>query len=896
MEYAQFEQVLLAVQGIDNVARQQAEAIMANVKTDPNLFVNLLMTGITKSESVVVRQLAPIILRNDIVKGDETLWPLLGDETKFRVKSELVVLVEHETDVKMRKIICDTIGDLAAGILQNNEWPELIPFLLQWSRSNQSTNHRINAFLILAQIQFLNETMVPHYNDFQATLAENFQCQDIALRCAVFKALSTCVPFLEPAWLPLFQPLLVNMMDSLMLALQTNQEQSCRTLLDYCSDIAAVSAQFFRADLDSWVNALCEIANMANLNADTCSLAVEVLVTLCENAGGMMRKLPGFVDRLIPILLMMMLKIEDDIPQWNSRKDDPEVGTFDAAVDFFFTLTKNSDIAQVMRVLDCHLPTALDNPDWRFRHAALTALTQIGESVDWDHTLKLTPIFLAYFEDPDPRVRHAAVNAVSNYSVDFETKFQNHFHPIVMPALCARTGDAAPRVQYLATFAILNMVENFSDPAESMALYLDPVMQHLMRLMQSDVKFVVEQAIHTTGYVGSAVGSQFSAYYAQIVPFLKKVLTEAVSKEDIELRSKALECWSLLGVSVGSELFSQDVDEMAEFLKNVTVAVDDQAGMMTSYVLQAWARICQVVGDRFAPYLQYVMPTLIAAANQQAEVVFMSADDLENMDPETIDEGLEVLAIGDTRICIKTSVLEEKATACRMLTVYMESLKASFFPFLQDARSVLVPLVQFYADEETRTIAVTAMPELLRCAVAAYKKELCTGGDVGDLLTQVLDNILPALKKEPNSQLRVHICDALRDIINICEHGCLNDTSVMGEVLATLMKVLNDSRERIQRRLGKSQHQDHDQHEDKAMQKNEQARRPAPSYDLPGARRHHEVPPRHLYAPFRCHAPHGGASAGCGPDHPRSQDWPLRAVRCGGPPGAWNGRTPAPVH
>lgn len=43
---------------------------------------------------------------------------------------------------------------------------------------------------------------------------------------------------------------------------------------------------------------------------------------------------------------------------------------------------------------------------------------------------------------------------------------------------------------------------------------------------------------------------------------------------------------------------------------------------------------------------------------------------------------IETITLGDKRIGIKTSVLEEKATACNMICCYVDELKEGFFPWI----------------------------------------------------------------------------------------------------------------------------------------------------------------------------------------------------------------------
>lgn len=51
---------------------------------------------------------------------------------------------------------------------------------------------------------------------------------------------------------------------------------------------------------------------------------------------------------------------------------------------------------------------------------------------------------------------------------------------------------------------------------------------------------------------------------------------------------------------------------------------------------------------------------------------------------------MEMITLGDKRIGIKTSVLEEKATACNMLCCYADELKEGFYPWIDQVGEVAV--------------------------------------------------------------------------------------------------------------------------------------------------------------------------------------------------------------
>jgi hypothetical protein len=124
-----------------------------------------------------------------------------------------------------------------------------------------------------------------------------------------------------------------------------------------------------------------------------------------------------------------------------------------------------------------------------------------------------------------------------------------------------------------------------------------------------------------------------------------------------------------------------------------------------SYMLQAWARLCKCLGQEFLPYMSVVMPPLLRSAQLKPDVTITDADS-EDEGNESDDQSVETITIGDKKIGIRTSVLEEKATACNMLCCYVDELKEGFYPWIDQVNilySVLYP-----KEEETTMMS----PEL----------------------------------------------------------------------------------------------------------------------------------------------------------------------------------------
>jgi hypothetical protein len=61
--------------------------------------------------------------------------------------------------------------------------------------------------------------------------------------------------------------------------------------------------------------------------------------------------------------------------------------------------------------------------------------------------------------------------------------------------------------------------------------------------------------------------------------------------------------------------------------------------------------------------------------------------------PIFVTYSVETITIGDKRIGIRTSFLEEKATACNMLCCYANELKEGFYPWIDQVLIFFLTLV-----------------------------------------------------------------------------------------------------------------------------------------------------------------------------------------------------------
>ena len=134
----------------------------------------------------------------------------------------------------------------------------------------------------------------------------------------------------------------------------------------------------------------------------------------------------------------------------------------------------------------------------------------------------------------------------------------------------------------------------------------------------------------------------------------------------------------------------------------------------------------QVFGRRLPAVPPFVIPPLLQSAQIDPELEVTDADEPADDDE---DDGLESVTVnirgqGHKRITIRTSALEEKATACNMLPHVRRGAAGGFLPYVEQVASILIPLVKFQYMDDVRTAAMMAMPELLNSCIGAHNKGL----------------------------------------------------------------------------------------------------------------------------------------------------------------------------
>lgn len=396
---AQMEALILALMSSSNTDRGSAETLFNLCRArHPEALIlklaHLLQHNTSSSRAAELRSMSAVLLRKLLTQTQAapSVFPLLSPTAQDSLKSLLLSSLQLSDGAggrSLSKKLCDAVSELAASLLPDGTWPELVPFLFRAASAPESTPRlQESALLIFARLsEFVADSLTQHLPTIHSLLMASLSHPTSPdVRIAALSAAVNLVQCLSsPTHRDSMQDLLPSMMRALTDCLNSAQEASAQEALELLVELAGTEPRFLRRQIADVVTAMLQIAEADQLEEGTRHLAVEFVVTLAEareRAPGMMRKFPQFVGRLFAVLMNMLLDIEDE-PAWHSaleeEEDAGESGNYGVGQECLDRLAIAIGGNAIVPIASELLPAYLSAPEWQKHHAALITLAQIAE-------------------------------------------------------------------------------------------------------------------------------------------------------------------------------------------------------------------------------------------------------------------------------------------------------------------------------------------------------------------------------------------------------------------------------------------------------------------------------------------------------------------------------------
>lgn len=742
----------------------------------------------------------------------------LPPEGQAQFKNQILLTLQQNESPNLRRKICEVVAEVVRSLIDddgNNLWPEFLQFLFQCANSDSSQMQE-SALRIFSSVPGIFANEQNQYLDVIKAMLLKYMASesDTEVRFQAVRALGQFILLHEKE--PEIQKHFADLLpEALLIIAESIQREEDQTLLKLLIEMAETVPKYLRAQLETIFEMSMKVFSSTEVEDSWRHLALEVMVSLSENAAAMVRKrAEKYVAVLVPLVLQMMTDLEDD-DDWAVSDEINEDDTSDnnvIAESALDRLACGLGGKCILPHIVSNISNMLLNTDWKQRHAALMAISAAGEGCHKQMEAMLDSIMqavLKYLLDPHPRVRYAACNAIGQMSTDFSPIFEKKFHEQVIPGLLSLLDDVQnPRVQAHAGAALVNFSEDC--PKNILTRYLDSIMSKLesiltakfKELVEKGTKLVLEQIVTTIASVADTTEKDFVAYYDRLMPCLKYIIQNGNTEELKMLRGKTIECVSLIGLAVGAEKFISDASEVMDMLLKTHTEGDlPDDDPQTSYLISAWARICKILGKQFEQYLPLVMGPVMATASMKPEVALLDNDEVQDVEG---DNDWQFVNLGEQQnFGIRTAGLEDKASACEMLVCYARELKEGFANYAEEVVRLMVPMLKFYFHDGVRTAAAESLPYLLDCAKIKGPQYL------EGMWAYICPELLKAVVSEPESDVISELLNSLAKCIETLGPNCLTQEA-MDEVLKIIEKFMVQHFEKSDKRAQARKDDDYD--------------------------------------------------------------------------------------
>ncbi|KAL9057872.1 MAG: hypothetical protein Q9162_002102 [Coniocarpon cinnabarinum] len=774
---AQLSQLLQALQNPDNVQRTDAESALNSQWLDaqPDALLVGLAEQIQRSPDPAAppqtRTFAAVLFRrmsnkNKKIKTEDgedvtiDLYRTLSQRTKDFTRSKLLECLQQEQINTVR----DKIGDAVAEIARHG-----------LSRSTDP-GQRSAAFRVFSTTPEIIEK--EHEQAVMGVFQQGFKDSDLSVRLAAMEAFSSFFEQLNKNAQKKYQYLLPEILSILPSVRNSTDEDHLTRAILAVIVLAEFSPKMFKDHFHDLVTFSIGIVKDKELSDTARQNALELMATFADNAPAMCKRDSNYTTEMVMQCLALMADVgagDEDASGWNEAEDldqDESDANHVAGEQTMDRLANKLGGPTLLPPTFEWMPKMLNSSSWQEKHAALMAISAISEGCkdlmeeQLDQVLNL---IMPTLGDAHPRVRWAGCNALGQMSTDFAGTMQEKYAERVVPALTKVLEAPESRVQSHAAAALVN----FCEEAESEVLqpFLPELLTRLHALLQRPEKYVQEQALSTIATVADSAEAAFSQYYDVLMPLMISALQAPQEKETRLIKSKAMECATLIALAVGREKMGQDAITMMQILDTIQNSITDSDDPQANYLLHSWGRMCRVMSRDFLPYLPRVMPPLMSMASAKADIQMLD-DEAEAAQYEG-DEGFELVPLKGKFIRINTAVMDDKHTAIELISVYAHNLGGAFEPYVKELMDqVVLQSLTFFFHDPVRAAAAEAIPKLLN----AYKEVhgLQDAGTV-ELWARVIDKILDALKEEPQVENLAEIYECFYECLEVMGDNCLSE-------------------------------------------------------------------------------------------------------------------------
>ncbi|CAI5757877.1 unnamed protein product [Candida verbasci] len=672
-----------------NVIKQASNRLAKEYYPNP-LALPALLTILQQSKENEIKQLAAVESRKLILDN----WEKVDSSIKPELRNSLLKLSFSEENKRLRNLISRVVAAIGEVDLDHNQWPDLLPNLINAVQSNEVQAKEVSTFTLFALLESQIASLLPHIDDFLTlfgNLLSDSSSKDARINSVLaLDVISQTLDEDEEAGDQLsskFRATIPGMVEVLKEVIASDDQESARLIFNVFNGFVFLDSKFIGDYLINLISFISELVSNTQLDEEYRIFGLQFLISTVSY-----KKSKIIANKLGPQITMIGLKvaseeidIEDELENEVEENENEENSPPTLALRLLAVLAAELPPSQVITPLFEALHPMLSSQNQFERRAALLSIGVCSSGApDFisNQVSKIIPALVNGLKDPQLVVRVAALRTLTSLTSELQDII-TEYHAQLLPLIIEIIDSASSVMAYKYSCNALDVLIEFMSH-DAMGNYIEPLMHKLFHMLQqantSTLKTAIVSAIGSTAFAsGKAFTPYFEASVQQLEPFItNSASVEGMTEDDIELRATTFENISTMARAVGSESFSKYAKPLVEAAYN---SLSSEHSRIRESGFAFIANMAKVYGAEFSGFLSNIVPKIIECLQQDE---FSIA--LENEDDEDDEEA--------DPFKVHTGITIEKEIASVALGELAVGTGEKFFEYLEPTVEVLADQIE----------------------------------------------------------------------------------------------------------------------------------------------------------------------------------------------------------
>lgn len=736
--------LLNGLRSADNQERKSAEEhYNGMVASSPVWMMCALAETSATSQDTSVRTMSLVLLRK-LFNATPSTYAASDAVARAAVKAHMLAVINSASQGGLRSPAAACVSALAVQVFQEKEdWNELWTSVM--TILGDVKGDTALRTMCCEIVQATSMAMAAYFQSHADTLATGLEMcfmqgtDGADLKKAAFEA---TIRLSNLGMADRLRPLVPKMLSVIEAYLNQGEWESVESILEATVEGMSSSISLFQHDAEHLLGLMMQVAAAPQVDAGARHMAVELMLTYCEEVPKTVRKVPQFASSFFELLFQYTLN-PDYGADWDVTGRDKDEDNLEENSDLVIGSSGLDRISNALggRKLQKTAQTLfaqnINSPQWQHRNAAVLLICYAGEgmrAVFSSQLPSLVQMVVPHVKDESKYVRANTLDCLAQLSQDFAPELQMKVHGAILPAVVAALRDDVPRVATCAANCLDSFIDSVTGDEEEdddedgldefraiLHPYIEVMCGDCLAMIRGTQHFFVrEAALGVLSSVSSTCKGMLLPYVEALVPVYQEVLSFPDTPEAMKTKCKAIECVTLLACGVGRDAFAKYAHDVCNYLKQLCDGGLTNDDPRTRFVMRGWTCMVECLKDQAQPYLSTVIPILLNMMSMECDMEIANVGVGEDDDDDDLPDGVEKMrfvipGVGERVVTIHTSLIEDKELASNVVFAMLKDLGIGLAPYFCDIANAAMGQLSFVAGEAVRESGASMLEEVLKC-------------------------------------------------------------------------------------------------------------------------------------------------------------------------------------